>query len=81
MRWGLLTNLTDDPMVTDCEDGDVRLVGGATPSEGTVELCRNRVWGGICDKYWDYSEANVVCSQLGFLPSGNHLAALSNIHS
>ena len=32
-----------------CQDGEVRLVGGSSPSEGRVEYCRGNVWGTICD--------------------------------
>lgn len=28
--------LADNPLIADCEDGAIRLVGGATASEGTV---------------------------------------------
>lgn len=62
--------LADNPLIADSEDGAIRLVGGATASEGTVEVCRNRVWGGICDYRWDSADANVVCAQLGFQSSG-----------
>lgn len=61
---------SDNPAVSDCVDGDVRLVGGPIPLEGTVELCRNRVWGGVCQSLWDFNDANVVCSQLGFQQQG-----------
>lgn len=55
---------------TDCTTGQVRLVGGATPNEGRVELCINKVWGTICDDGWSYNDANVVCGQLGYYPHG-----------
>ena len=35
--------------ITDCEEGEVRLVGGETESEGTIEVCLNSVWGLITD--------------------------------
>ena len=31
-----------------CENGDVRLQGGASPYNGYVEFCHDRVWGGVC---------------------------------
>ncbi|GIL85269.1 hypothetical protein Vretifemale_13874 [Volvox reticuliferus] len=46
--------------------GAVRLVGGRSPQEGTVQVCRNVVWGTICDTNWNDVDARVVCRQLGF---------------
>lgn len=53
-----------------CENGDVRLVGGATGLEGRVEMCYNEEYGTICDIGFGRLEAGVVCSQLGFSRNG-----------
>ena len=70
--------------MADCEDGDIRLVGGNTQYEGRVEVCINRVWGTVCSSryysswwwstyyYWGTPDSNVVCRQLGHMELGTH---------
>ena len=58
---------------TNCTNGKVRLVFGASEREGTVEICINNLWGTICDTSWGNPEAEVVCKQLGFSSSGKLL--------
>ena len=44
----------------------IRLRGGRTPFEGRVEVLLGSHWGTIEDSHWDFEDAMVVCSQLGF---------------
>ena len=60
-----MTNLTN------CSNGDIRLVGGADELEGRVEVCYDNRWGTVCSNYWDTTDANVACGQLGFSNKGN----------
>ena len=53
-----------------CENGKVRLQGGAGSSNGHVEFCKDRVWGRVCSDGWDMNDTMVVCRQLGFDPEG-----------
>ena len=56
-----------------CNNGDIRLGGGANAYEGRVEYCLANTFGTICDDItWDDADAQVVCNQLGYLstPTG-----------
>ena len=61
---------------TNCTDGQIRLRGGSNYREGRVEICFNRIWGTVCDTYWDDREAQVACRQLGFPSIGKFIPYL-----
>ena len=55
----------------------IRLVdpesGQETLKSGLVEVLRDSEWRSVCDDYWTYEDANVVCRQLGFLGFGEYI--------
>ena len=53
----------------ECNETDIRLVDGRAANIGRVEICLNGVWGSVCDDYWDFRDAQVVCRQLGYVAS------------
>ncbi len=52
--------------VVGCVNGDARLVGANSSSQGRVEVCYSGMYHSVCDDFWDALNAQVVCLQLGF---------------
>ena len=49
-----------------CTDFAVRLVDGAHPSQGRVEVYHADQWGTVCDDGFGVSEGDVMCRELGY---------------
>ena len=60
------TSVAHGSVYSNCTDGQVRLFGGATEYEGTVEICLNNAWGTISGYAWSDREARTVCNSLGY---------------
>ena len=58
-----------------CDDGDLRLIGGLVDSEGTVEICQSGGWSSLCPRNWGYQDKLMVCNKLQLPTDGktNHL--------
>ena len=54
-------------LVTECEEGEVRLMGGEREGEGRVEVCEEGFWSTVCGDLFDQKAATVICRQLGYL--------------
>ena len=58
------------PTQTVCSDNEVRLQGGATATQGRVEICRENIWTSVCAQDWDTDYAELICSELGHRMDG-----------
>ena len=65
-----ILNLVHGSTYSNCTDGQVRLFGGSTDYEGTVEICINNAWGTISVYGWGYKEAQTICNVLGYTAPG-----------
>ena len=61
-------------LTSECDDEEIRLVGsGDSSKEGIVEICFGTLWGIISDNSWSDENAQVICSQLNFIPSRKYM--------
>ncbi|XP_019849591.1 PREDICTED: deleted in malignant brain tumors 1 protein-like [Amphimedon queenslandica] len=56
-----------------CTNGAIRIVPYYSPSDsvGRVEVCSDNSWGTLCSDFFDDSDAQVVCRQLGYSAIGS----------
>lgn len=45
--------------------GGIRLANGNSSCQGRVEVLYQDIWGTVCDDDWDFTNAQVVCRQVG----------------
>ena len=58
------------PPAIPCQNGTVRLVGGANNYSGRVEVCVDGKWGTVCGDSFTQEHAVAVCSRLGYRTTG-----------
>lgn len=64
---------------SDNKTAPIRLVGGATPYVGGVEVLYNGRWGRVCDDEWNMAATEVTCRQLGELEP-LHITSIGTRH-
>ena len=57
----------NDAEITNCTDGEARLVNGSSANRGRLEVCINRSWATVCSSGFGVEESLVACRQLGYL--------------
>lgn len=55
-------------------EGDLRIVDGANPRVGRLEVFHAGQWGTVCDDFFDEDSASVACRQLGYDAGVDHRA-------
>ena len=64
-------NPVKSTLYADCETGELRLVDSTTDplqntTKGTLQICINHAWGGVCnDDLFGIIDAQVACQQAG----------------
>ena len=61
------------------ESGELRLSGGASPSEGQLQIFHEGAWGTVCDDRFSLVDARVACRQLGWPAGAEALVPLADV--
>jgi hypothetical protein len=59
---------------SECDDGDLRLVGGDSENDGLLQVCFSGRWGTVNVDGWTDVDTQVTCRQLGFNNDGQYSA-------
>ena len=63
--------------ISECTNGDTRLLDGKIEQEGRPEVCVNGIWSQICDIGWSVIDGQVACLSLGY--NGTTSKVINNI--
>ena len=76
----LCTCIDASVSLANCNDGELRLVGGNDSAVGRIEVCINKAWGTICNTRFGTNEAFVICQQLGFPTEGTTISLILSVY-
>ena len=52
------------PVGDGCTNDEVQLQGGSNDNEGELQICRDGIWGYVCDNSVIHQNAQVFCRQM-----------------
>ena len=62
-----------------CNDGDLKLVGGGSETQGRLEICFSQRWTTIDGEGWTHNDTEVACRELGLPTTG--LQAMGSLYT
>ena len=67
-------------VLVSCDEGSIRLVGGASDLEGRLEVCLDQAWGTVMDFFFNLPDARVASRQLGYNDTSECRTNLTLVH-